>query len=148
MNCQPEVIQITAPRRVHVKKSKTARPHEIVDKVCELMCIKRFDLFSKKRFDHLVQARMIISHILYNHPLYRMNLAQIGNLFERDHTSIIHYLKCTSFAEQCHPVLYDMMRIVYLEIFETDNIPNTYTPWKYKKAQKINYRASNHELTP
>jgi hypothetical protein len=55
-----------------------------------------------------------------------MTLQEIGKIFEKDHTTIIHYLKTSHRCDIYNGPLYDKLRICYLYIYGDDNVPFNY----------------------
>ncbi|MGN0961889.1 MAG: chromosomal replication initiator protein DnaA [Christensenellales bacterium] len=60
----------------------------IIDCVCKYFSIKREDLLGKKKNKEIVEPRQICMYIICN--LLDMPLLSIGQLFDRDHTTVIH----------------------------------------------------------
>lgn len=80
----------------HNFKVQTRRlsPFEVIDLSCNYLCIEKEDLISKKRYARLVDARYMISDMLYNDTFLNLTLLNIGIILGgRDHTTILHGLK-------------------------------------------------------
>ena len=78
------------PQREHT----TVNPKDVIEKVCKHFNIKVESLNNKVRFRNYVEARSIIGYILTKEtPLV---LREVGELLERDHSSVIHYNKKVS----------------------------------------------------
>lgn len=63
-------------------------PEKIVETVCEHFKLTVKEVNSRKRFKELVYARHIIFYLLRKHT--KMSLKSSGELFGRDHTTVIH----------------------------------------------------------
>lgn len=60
----------------------------IIDCVCKYFSVKREDLLGKKKNKEIVEPRQICMYTICN--LLDMPLLSIGQLFDRDHTTVIH----------------------------------------------------------
>ena len=90
MNCEP---CIEHPLQ-SVKKSKRLTSNDIINKVCEIYGYSPTMVCGKLRWKKLVEARMVISHILRNDKYLSMSLKSIGFMLgRRDHTTIIHNIR-------------------------------------------------------
>ena len=107
--------------------SQKKATNEIVDKICGLFSISRHALFCE------IQKP------------FGLNLCQIGQILERDHTSIIHYLKGCHRCDIYNPGLYLKMRHIYLELFGHSNIPFEYGMKKEAFASLITNDLANQE---
>lgn len=63
-------------------------PDRIIETVCEHFKLKLKDLESRSRVRELVFARHIIFYLIRKHT--KMSLKSAGELFDRDHTTVIH----------------------------------------------------------
>ena len=71
----------------------------IIDCVCKYFSVKREDLLGKKKNKEIVEPRQICMYTICD--LLDMPLLSIGQLFERDHTTVIHARdKITSLIEE------------------------------------------------
>lgn len=66
---------------------------DIVDAGCKFMAIEPELLFGTRRYRYAVECR----HVIMNYLRVEKNyfLRQIGNMFNRDHTTVIHAIKTT-----------------------------------------------------
>jgi len=111
---------------------------EIIESLCRMFNVKRFDIMSNKRHYHLVDARYAIFHVLHFHPLYRMNLSQLSRLFRKDHTTILYNF----YAYERIPAKRDRMEYrlheAHLLIFGHTEYIQPYSPKKMYQGAKIN----------
>ena len=71
----------------------------IIDCVCKYFSVKREDLLGKKKNKEIVEPRQICMYTICD--LLDMPLLSIGQLFDRDHTTVIHARdKITSLIEE------------------------------------------------
>ena len=61
----------------------------ILDGVCETLNIDKEDIISRKRHQHIIDARIIYTAIAINNT--GETLSNIGSQINRDHTMSIHY---------------------------------------------------------
>lgn len=101
--------------------------HEIRNKVCDILGVSVSDLLSKTRKRQIVEARVIVSYILYKEWDNLISFEAIGELLSRDHSSITHYLNVVAHVPE-----------VNLKIKKTINLLN--------KATDINGNNYVHDL--
>lgn len=66
---------------------------KIIDVVCKYFWLDYEELLSKSKSRSLVDARFIISHLLYNKATgYYISLENIGAFLNRDHSTILHHI--------------------------------------------------------
>ena len=70
------------------KKASNLAPDKIVDAVCKYFDIPRDDLVGRKRNKEIVEPRQICIYLMWS--LLTIPLSAIGQVFNRDHTTIIH----------------------------------------------------------
>jgi chromosomal replication initiator protein len=75
---------------VQMKKELTTG--HVLDAACRVFNIEMYNLLSKRREKSLVRARFISMYIIRNR-FRNISLEQIGKIFNRDHTSIMHGLR-------------------------------------------------------
>ena len=68
------------------KQNLTAE--RIVDCVCKYYNVKKEDLLGKKKNKEIVEPRQICMYVICT--MLEMSLLSIGQLFGRDHTTVIH----------------------------------------------------------
>jgi chromosomal replication initiator protein len=79
------------------KQNLTAE--RIIDCVCKYFSVKKEDLLGKKKNKEIVEPRQICMYTICS--LLDMPLLSIGQLFDRDHTTVIHARdKVTSLIEE------------------------------------------------
>lgn len=69
-------------------RTKTERQNIIIDGICEIFSIDRKALFGKRRDADVVEARHIA--MLALRIKNRMSVTDIGRIFNKDHSSVIH----------------------------------------------------------
>ena len=67
----------------------------IIDRVCEHFEISKTKLTSSTRKQEIVKAREIVAYIL--RVEYKMTLQSVGDILNRNHSSIIHIVKGAEF---------------------------------------------------
>ncbi len=93
-------VYIQMPYEIKIK-SPSIFGRDKIDKIIELICqetkidIKKVK--SKNREAMPVYARFLIYYFLYNH--IRMNTVEIGKIFSRDHSTIVHGLQKLDFLQ-------------------------------------------------
>lgn len=104
---------------------------KIIQTVCKTWNRSLDDVCGKSRKQDVVYTRMTIAYFLRQYT--KLSTTEIGNLINRDHTTIIHYLKaCDSefrfnkdfrnFAERIKEDLQDIIRSSFvLELEEEFN---------------------------
>jgi hypothetical protein len=80
--------------QIHTKKIKPTS--EELKKIVEGVCGVKLKDPSRKR--EIVEARIIYSHILHN--MGRMTVSRIGRSLNKNHATILHYLKNFHYIEQ------------------------------------------------
>lgn len=73
--------------QAEVKKEKLS-PETIIEIVCEYYGVDVNDVKGKKKSTNIVEPRMMAMYLIYE--ILGLPLKTIGNLFSRDHTTIIH----------------------------------------------------------
>jgi len=63
-------------------------PERIIDAVCEYYTISKQDLVGRKRNKEIVEPRQVCIYLMWS--LLTIPLSTIGQVFSRDHTTIIH----------------------------------------------------------
>lgn len=69
-------------------KQDEVRFEQVIRKVCDVMKVDRFLILTPKRSKELVFARNMCFFIFRRY--FSMTLKEIGQVFERDHTTVIH----------------------------------------------------------
>jgi chromosomal replication initiation ATPase DnaA len=69
-------------------KQNEVRFEQVIRKVCDVMKVDRFLILTPKRSKELVFARNMCFFIFRRY--FSMTLKEIGQVFERDHTTVIH----------------------------------------------------------
>ena len=62
----------------------------IINDACKFLCVKKESVMGKRRDKHLVDARSIIYHLIRYNPHLNYGYKKIGNIFNKDHTTVIH----------------------------------------------------------
>ena len=74
--------------------TQNLNPFQVIEKTCKYFQLEIANVISKKRDQHLVFARMFISHMLYRDTYLNLSLANIGVILGgRDHTTIMASLR-------------------------------------------------------
>ena len=60
--------------------------------VCRAFQVVPDEIASSKRYKEYVEARVALAYILRTKEVYALN--KIGRLMRKDHTTVMHYLKC------------------------------------------------------
>ena len=100
---------------VYKSTRKRLTSNDIINKVCEIYEVSPSMCLSKLRWKKLVEARMIIAHILRNDKYLSMSLKSIGFMLgRRDHTTVMHNIRK---IEDCIEV-YPDFRLKVIDIYE------------------------------
>lgn len=119
----------------------------IIDITCEMLNVKKSSLISNDRFQKLVDARNMISHIMYYNPYKEesITLNQIGKLLgNRHHTTILHGIKCVENWFETDNSFKQRFMDLHIKIFGTlDNLnliknDTRTTAGNYKPLQERN----------
>ena len=70
------------------RKNNTLAPERIIDAVCEYYTISKQDLVGRKRNKEIVEPRQVCIYLMWS--MLTIPLSTIGEVFSRDHTTIIH----------------------------------------------------------
>lgn len=104
---------------------------KIIQTVCKTWNRSLDDVYGKSRKQDVVYTRMTIAYFLRQYT--KLSTTEIGNLINRDHTTIIHYLKAydsefrfnkdfRNFAERIKEDLQDIIKSSFvLELEEEFN---------------------------
>lgn len=80
------------------QRTKNLKPVQIVDIVSAQMELSSLSVLSRSRKSHLCDARFICMYFMRNFK--RMSYQAIGNVFNRDHATVLHGLrKCEALIE-------------------------------------------------
>lgn len=77
-----------AIKEYDIEEKQTVTYDVIIDSVCEYFNLKREELLGKKRNKEIVEPRQICMYIISQ--ILDMPLLAIGQIFGRDHTTVIH----------------------------------------------------------
>ena len=80
MNCTSDMITNSGPVKVNADR--------IISKVSQKYCVSKEDRYSKKRASNIALARHICVYLL--RKLSELSYKQIGRLFGKDHSTIMH----------------------------------------------------------
>jgi chromosomal replication initiator protein len=69
-------------------KHREVRFEQVIRKVCDVMKVDRYKILTPDRTKELVFARNMCYFIFRRY--FSMTLKEIGQVFERDHTTVIH----------------------------------------------------------
>jgi chromosomal replication initiation ATPase DnaA len=69
-------------------KHREIRFEQVIKTVCEVMKVDRYKILTPNRSKELVFARNMCYHIFRRY--FSLTLKEIGRVFERDHTTVIH----------------------------------------------------------
>lgn len=91
-------------------------PQAIMEAACTAFNVKLILLLSKTRKQKVVRARNVCIYLIHQHMRY--TLKEIGELFGKDHTTIIHALRCVknelSVTAYRHQMNEDLRRVMEL----------------------------------
>ncbi len=79
-NCVSDMISASGPVKVTADR--------IISKVSQKYCVSKEDIYSKKRASNITSARHICVYLM--RKLSDMSYKQIGRVFSKDHTTIMH----------------------------------------------------------
>lgn len=79
-NCVSDMISASGPVKVTADR--------IISKVSQKYCVSKEDIYSKKRASNITNARHICVYLM--RKLSDMSYKQIGRVFSKDHTTIMH----------------------------------------------------------
>jgi len=68
-------------------------PAMITRMICKYFGVELADVLSSKRQIHLVEVRNIIIHLIRRNPNITIGYPELGRMFYKDHTSILHMYK-------------------------------------------------------
>lgn len=106
----------------HVLMTQTRRlsPFQVIDLSCNYLSIDKEDLISKKRFLRLVDARYMISDMLYNDTFLNLTLQNIGIILGgRDHTTILYGRKVVKNMIYSEPTYREKLLKLHLHVYHT-----------------------------
>jgi chromosomal replication initiation ATPase DnaA len=93
---------------------------EVIDISCQYLHIDKQDLISKKRHLRLVDARNMISDMLYHDSFLNLTLQDVGIILGgRDHTTIIHGLRTIDNMIFTEPEYKEKLRQLHLHVYHT-----------------------------
>ena len=117
---KPEVVVKETFIKVNDTIKKPSNIPQIVDEVLEIVCgyfgVTREQIISHKRTRNLVLSRHICFFVLRHR--FNLTLNEIGQLFRRDHTTIMHGLKNVNDGIFCKDMRMDHLKYLNNEIFE------------------------------
>lgn len=90
---------------------------EIINKVCERLNVRVDKVLSKSRKQELVNARHLIFHILYSDAHLNLTKTTIGQIFKRDHSSVVHGTQVVEDRIHVDSIYRDMVIDMYLHIY-------------------------------
>jgi len=70
------------------KKASNLAPEKIIETVCKYFSLQKEDLIGRKRNKEIVEPRQICIYLMWS--MLTIPLSTIGQIFNRDHTTIIH----------------------------------------------------------
>lgn len=91
---------------------------EIINRSCDYFHIPLYHLLGKKRYRGLTIPRFMIYHLLISNKSLNIGVSEIGRLFKKDHSSIIHGLRSISNAMLTDYKLYEDLRELHNHIYE------------------------------
>ena len=89
--------------------------NKFIDEYCELQNVNRTRLFSKSRNRELVEIRMVLAFFLRNRT--ELTWQTIGDIMNRNHSSIIHYIAKIEQYLHVYPHLQRMFKST-IELFD------------------------------
>jgi chromosomal replication initiator protein len=94
---------------------KILTSNDIINKVCDIYGYSPTLVCGKLRWKKLVEARMVIAHLLRNDKYLEMSLKSIGYMLgRRDHTTIIHNIRTIEDSMEIYPDF----RLKVIDIYE------------------------------
>jgi chromosomal replication initiation ATPase DnaA len=115
--------EIKAVSRAHVHSTLKYRDNNtgvlvrIFSEVCDALNVTKEDLMGLSRKREIVEARQIVQYFIKEfHP--SISLKSIGNMFNRDHSTVIHSLRTVADLQDANKEYYFRLlelrnRIVY-----------------------------------
>jgi len=83
-----------------MEETNTSQIHEkIMQIVCIVCNVKKKEISSRTRTRNLVNARVLFSHLVNKYTSYTKT--RIGRMINRDHASVLHYLKNHPIFVEC-----------------------------------------------
>lgn len=83
-------IFVGMPRHVQAQY-KNRNTKYVINIVSEVTGVSAYRISSKERSANVVQARILLSHFLYNYS--KLTLVEIGSIIRRDHSTVVYQLK-------------------------------------------------------
>lgn len=101
---------------------RTLTINEIIRNSCEFMGVSVDQIQSKKRDLYLVDARRMLSGILFYDSAYRLTKREIGRFMgNRDHATIIHHLKTLKTICETEPNFRERYYQLNMHVYGNDN---------------------------
>jgi len=117
---KPEVVVKETFIKVNDTLKKPSNIPQIVDQVLDIVCeyfgVEKEGIISSKRTHNLVMARHICFFILRNR--FNLTLSEIGLIFRRDHTTIMHGITNVNNGIFCKDMRHEHLKYLNAEIIE------------------------------
>ena len=107
---QPCIVELP------VKKSFSTTD-EVVNAILDNLNISYKDFMSNQRYVQLVDARVVVSHVLRCHPEIKAKIRNTSYLLNKHHSSIVWYMKKCNNASKYDRRLYQKLAAAHYLIF-------------------------------
>jgi chromosomal replication initiator protein len=95
-------------------------PLTIIDIISKYFKIDTKLIMSKSRKRNIVEARHIISHVLYHDRFLKLSLNQVATLLnKKDHTTIIHSVNFCKTQNEIDVKYNQLLKDVYYTVYQT-----------------------------
>jgi len=119
-NMHPDMYCKPCDQHVLTTQTRRLSPFQVIDLSCNYLCIDKEDLISKKRYARLVDARYMISDLLYNDTFLNLTLLNIGIILGgRDHTTILYGRKVVNNMIFSEPQYKEKLKELHLHVYHT-----------------------------
>jgi chromosomal replication initiator protein len=111
------LVKWTLVNQVPYGLPKKMTVQELQDLICRVCKVEWSSLLVKNRDPKLVQARILYSY--FRKRRFNNSLKDIGAVFNQDHSTIIHSIKCVTEHMQSKDPAWDQFKEYYTEIHST-----------------------------
>lgn len=100
-----------------IPKTKRLTADEIIELICQKLNVEIKHIKGKRRDAYIVDARHIIMYVLYSDRYLRLFLTQIGKMFNRHHSTIIHSVKFVKATMQVDSTYCEKIAEIFIELY-------------------------------
>jgi chromosomal replication initiator protein len=122
-NTRNRIDVVCEPCNVHPFKpsQRVLTISEIIRKACDFLGVSVEKIQSKRRDLYIVDARRMLSGVLYYDTGYRLTKSEIGKFMGgRDHTTIIHHLRTLTTICETEPDYKERYYQLHLFVYGND----------------------------